>query len=114
MEAKEISAPNAKKVYYFVYLTISVIVAFFLAFHNTKLQYGFFMKLLGMIGGSIGGFLGFIVGDFIRKLAIPDMVFTSGGFFGLLRVRLFWMCGPQLIGIVIGAASVASLILKAQ
>lgn len=112
MEAKEISTNGTKQAYYIFYLIISVLVAFFITFVNTKIHSGFLMKLLGAIGGSVGGFLGFLVGDFIRKLAIPDMIFTSGGFFSLLRARLFWMCGPQLIGIFIGAALVASLILK--
>ncbi|MEF2144178.1 MAG: hypothetical protein V3573_01930 [Desulfovibrionaceae bacterium] len=112
MEAKEIPANSTKMIYYFVWLAVCAIVAFLLVFPNTKLHYGFFMKLLGMIGGFLGGFVGFVVGDLIRRLAIPDMIFTSGGFFGLLRARLFWMCGPQLIGIVIGAALAVSLILK--
>jgi len=112
MEAKEIQTDNAKKVYYIFYLVLSIAWAFLATFFNAKVTSGFFMKLIGALGGSLGGFLGFILADFIRKLAVPDLIFTSGGFFALLRARLFWMCGPQLIGIVIGGALVASLIVE--
>jgi hypothetical protein len=29
-------------------------------------------------------------------------VFTQGGFFSLVFMKLFWLAGPQLIGLFIG------------
>ena len=112
MEAKEIQMDNTKKAYYIFYLVVSIAWGFIATFVNTNIASGFVMKLVGALGGGIGGFLGFLIGDFIRKLAIPDMIFTTGGFLGLLKARLFWMCGPQLIGIAIGGIFFMSLIVE--
>lgn len=110
MEAKEIQMNNTKQLYYIIYLVISILWAFLITFFNTKITSGFLMKLVGAMGGSVGGFIGFLIADFIRKLAIPDMIFTTGGFMGLLKQRLFWLCGPQLIGVAIGGLVVVTLI----
>lgn len=112
MEAKTIQMDNSKKVYYIFYLVLSIAWGFLITFVNANIVSGFLMKLIGALGGGVGGFLGFFIADFIRKLAVPDMIFTTGGFFGLLKERLFWMCGPQLIGIAIGGALFVSLIVE--
>ena len=80
MEAKEISSNNGKNAYYIFYLILSIAWGFLVTFVNTQVASGFLMKLVGAIGGSVGGFLGFLIADFIRKLIIPDMIFTTGGF----------------------------------
>jgi hypothetical protein len=46
-------------------------------------------------------FIGCVIGNKIRLAIHPDFVFESG-FMGLLRERLFWRFGPQLIGAFIG------------
>jgi hypothetical protein len=112
MEAKEISSNSGKNAYYIFYLILSIAWGFLVTFVNTQVASGFLMKLVGAIGGSVGGFLGFLIADFIRKLIIPDMIFTTGGFLGLLKARLFWMCGPQLIGIAVGGILFMSMIVE--
>ena len=64
---------------------------------------------LSFILSFIFGFGGAMIGDFLRKLLMPDMVFTREGFIGLLKAKLFWFTGPQLIGLVIGSAFGAAL-----
>lgn len=68
----------------------------------TVLGAGFFMKLLAAIIGSVTGFIGAWIGDAIRKFARPDAVFTSGGMLNLMGIKLFWLLGPQTIGLALG------------
>ena len=56
------------------------------------------------------GRLGWRCGDFLRKFALPDSVFVGGGFEGLIRQRLFWMVGPQTIGVLISFFAVFGLL----
>jgi hypothetical protein len=102
---------QGKKAYLTIYAILSVLISIVVVFCNNKVHSGLFMKSVGVVCASGLGFIGFLVADFIRKLAVPDIIFTTGGFFGLLKQRLFWMCGPQLIGIAIGAAIGAYLVL---
>lgn len=72
---------------------------------------GFFAKFFAVIVGSILGLVGALAGDVVRKFAHPDSVFTSGGFFHLIWIKLFWMFGPQVIGLVIGVVLGCSIVL---
>ncbi len=76
------------------------------------LRAGFFAKLIAIIVGSAFGLVGAVLGDAIRKFAQPDAVITSGGFFQLIWVKVFWKIGPQLIGLGFGVALGCSLVLK--
>ncbi|HGE8277440.1 hypothetical protein I5N03_01470 [Serratia marcescens] len=58
--------------------------------------------ILAVIVGTALGCLGALLGQFLRNLAHPDAVYTTGGFFSLVGLRLFWLCGPQLIGLAGG------------
>lgn len=73
---------------------------------------GFFMKCLSVLAGSVLGLVGALLGDAIRKFAHPDAVYTSGGMFSLIGIKLFWMLGPQVIGLVIGISLGCSLVLR--
>lgn len=73
---------------------------------------GFFMKFLAVIVGSVLGLIGALFGDAIRKFAHPDAVFTNGGLFQLVWIKVFWLLGPQLIGLVLGAFLGISLVLR--
>ncbi len=73
---------------------------------------GFFAKLFGIILGAITGTLGALAGDMIRKFAKPDFMMTSGGMGSIIWMKLFWMAGPQVIGLVIGTIIGNSLILN--
>ena len=73
---------------------------------------GFSAKFFALIVGTLTGWIGALIGNAIRKFVQPDSVFTSGGFFHLLWIKVFWMFGPQVIGLFIGAAIGVGLILK--
>lgn len=103
---------DTKKTYYAIFFVIAVLVSFIAAFSAKGVSAGFVVRFIAAVVAVPAGFIGFLVGDFIRKLAIPDAVLVSGGMFALLRTRLFWMCGPQLIGLSIGSLVVAGNVLK--
>lgn len=44
---------------------------------------------------------GWSIGDWLRKIAMPD-AFFSLGMVDTLKKRLFWLIGPQMIGLGIG------------
>lgn len=69
------------------------------------------LRLLAGIVAIPTGFIGLLIGDFLRRAVMPDAIFTTGGFFGLLKARLFWGIGPQAIGLFIGVAIGASIVL---
>jgi hypothetical protein len=61
------------------------------------------------------GTIGALIGDFLRKVAHPDMMFTTGGMGAILKFKIFWAIGPQIIGTLIGwmiAFGIISGILK--
>ncbi|MBV6823110.1 hypothetical protein [Pseudomonas sp. PD9R] len=83
-------------------------------FNNSAyvLRAGFFAKFFAVILGSIFGLGGALIGDALRRFAQPTSVYTSGGFFHLIWIKVFWVCGPQVIGLGIGVALGCSLVLK--
>jgi len=86
---------------------------FVCTFNNSPMVLGasFGAKFLAVIAGSIGGFVGALIGDAIRRFAHPDAVFTNGGMFHLIGIKLFWLCGPQLIGLIGGSLLGCTLVL---
>jgi len=66
------------------------------------LEAGFFAKCFAVILGTAVGLLGAVLGNAIRRFAQPDMVYTNGGFFQLIWIKVFWNIGPQVIGLFIG------------
>lgn len=73
---------------------------------------GFWAKFLAVVVGSILGLIGALIGDAIRNFAHPDAVYTSGGMFSLIWIKLFWMFGPQVIGLVVGIGFGCSFVLR--
>jgi hypothetical protein len=49
---------------------------------------------------AILGLVGWIGGAIFRKFAQPDWIFASSGL-ELFKARLFWIVGPQIIGLVL-------------
>ncbi|MCL2211260.1 MAG: hypothetical protein FWB95_05005 [Treponema sp.] len=45
-------------------------------------------------------FIVWIIADVIRRAVYPDIVMTSG-FWGILRAKVFWRIGPQVIACLI-------------
>ncbi|NVJ93342.1 MAG: hypothetical protein HWE34_16880 [Methylocystaceae bacterium] len=96
------TALNGKNIYYFFFLILSTALGFWMVFFSKDFDgIGFFSKFFIAVVTTFGGFVGFVSGDIVRRFVMPDFVFSTG-FFDLLKTRLFWMCGPQLIGLFIG------------
>lgn len=72
---------------------------------------GFFAKFFAVIVGTGLGTVGAMLGDGIRRFAMPDGIITNGGMGSLIKSKLFWMIGPQTIGLLIGVMLGASLVL---
>lgn len=72
----------------------------------------FFGKFFGVIVGTAIGTAGALLGDAIRRFALPDGFITEGGMGSIIRTKLFWMVGPQLIGLVIGTCLGIALVLN--
>jgi hypothetical protein len=72
---------------------------------------GFFAKTFAVIVGTCLGTLGAVIGDSIRRFALPDSFYTTGGMGSIIKTKLFWMVGPQAIGVFIGVFLGAALVL---
>lgn len=72
---------------------------------------GFFTKFFAVILGSAFGLAGALIGDAIRKFALPDGFITNGGMGSIIWTKIFWAIGPQSIGVFIGVALGCSIIL---
>lgn len=66
---------------------------------------GFFSKVLIFLVAVPLGYLGAKIGDLIRKLTIPDAIFTTEGMWGIIKAKIFWFIVPQFIGLIIGSAA---------
>jgi hypothetical protein len=99
-----------------LYIILSIGMGIFSIYAiNTKFTYlglGFISKSLLFILTTTLGYIGSLVGDFLRKIAMPDAIFTRGGFSGMLKAKLFWFIGPQLIGIFVGGILAMYAIIK--
>ena len=72
---------------------------------------GLFAKIFAVIVGTLLGSIGAMLGDSIRRFAKPDMFLTNGGIGSIIGIKLFWMAGPQVIGLLIGSLVGISLVL---
>lgn len=64
---------------------------------------------LSVVCGTPIGALGGAIGNILLKFTRPDMILTRGGIGTILKTKLFWTVGPQLIGTVIGTVVGVSL-----
>lgn len=95
-------------------LAAFVLAIIMCTFNNSAmvLRAGFFAKTFAVILGTVLGLGGALIGDALRKFAQPSSVYTSGGFFHLIWIKVFWVCGPQVIGLGIGVALGCSIVLR--
>lgn len=72
-----------------------------MAVFSSQIYLGFFGYLAMLIVGTATTTVGVVIGDAIRRLAKPDLVFAADGV-DLLRKKVFWLVGPQAIGWFVG------------
>lgn len=98
----------------FIWAFVSFGFAIFIHVFNssyTVTHAGFFHKCFSVIVASILGTIGAVIGDGIRRFAMPDAMLTSG-IGETIKAKLFWMVGPQLIGMAIGVFVGAGVVLR--
>lgn len=88
-------------VLYALVCTAIVAVATGAAIFSPKVQLGFFGYIALFVSGSIFTTIGALVGNALRRLAMPDLYFTRG-FADSIKKRIFWAIGPQAIGWFLG------------
>jgi hypothetical protein len=54
-------------------------------------------------------YIGWAIGDAFRRWIRPDSIFVFGGVTQLVKTRLFWMVGPQTVGVLVAAAICGSV-----
>lgn len=70
------------------------------------------LKIWAVVVGTGLGLAGALGGDAIRRFALPDGFFTTGGMTSMLKMRIFWSIGPQAIGVLVGSILGVSLVLS--
>lgn len=98
-----------------IWAAVAFIVACIMTFNNSShmvVRAGIFMKIVAILVGTGLGTAGAMLGDALRKFTKPDAFITTGGLASIFRTKLFWMVGPQLIGLLIGVTLGASFVLK--
>lgn len=80
--------------------------------HPSVLSASFFSKTCAVLLGTGFGLVGALLGSGIRNFVRPDSFYTTGGFFQILWIKIFWLCGPQVIGLAIGVAIGVVLVLQ--
>lgn len=73
-------------------------------------EFAFFSKVLIFLAAAPLGYIGAKIGDLIRKMTIPDAIFTTEGMWGIIKQKIFWFIVPQFIGLIIGCAIGATLV----
>lgn len=72
----------------------------------------FLLKVSAVVVGTALGLLGAVMGEAIRRFTQPDWIKTSGGFFNLVWIKLFWKLGPQAIRLIVGMMAGYALVLR--
>lgn len=107
------SESNERNPMQILYVILCLLLAILCAVGKYKdYSPGFFARGGIFILCFIGSYIGALIGDFLRRLALPDSFFTSGGMIDILKTKLFWAIGPQFIGIFIGGIVGTSIILS--
>lgn len=65
--------------------------------HNLSI----FMTSIIALLSFILGYIGFIVGDFLRCWVMPSH-FIANDFISLIKMKIFWKIGPQAVGTFMG------------
>lgn len=102
-DAKKTKA-NAANVGWLILSVIAAIAMFFLfpkVLKGNGLVPSTGKLMLAAILSIPASYIGALIGNVLRKIAMPDAYFTSG-MADTLKKRFFWAVGPQLIGVAAG------------
>lgn len=94
---------------------VSLIFAALFTFNNNShmvMSAGVLLKIVAVVVGTATGLIGAGIGEALRRYALPDGFFTDGGMTSILKTKLFWAIGPQFIGMFLGMAIGAAIVLK--
>lgn len=102
-----------KKNYLLFYLVVTTVFSVLICmFVKPKgVDFGFGTRVLALLLATPAGFIGALLGDVVRRFAIPDAVFTTGGMMSLIKTKLFWLCVPQMVGMLIGIVVGSAMVL---
>lgn len=93
---------------------VSFIFAALFTFNNNSamvMMASGLLKVFAVMVGTITGTLGAGIGEAIRRFALPDGFITDGGMTSILKTKIFWMVGPQSIGMFLGITIGAAVVL---
>lgn len=97
------------------WLLISFVFAIFCIAITTSpavVRMGFFGKMIAVILGAFLGMYGARIGDAFRRFTAPNAIYTTGGASSLFLTKLFWLMGPQLIGMFVGVIIGQTIVTK--
>lgn len=83
---------------FFLLLSVLVLLSVVMATYAD----GFFATIAIFFISFILGAIGWIIAAWVRRFTHPDVIFTQGLADTFFK-RLFWLMGPQMIGIFLGA-----------
>ena len=116
MEYQSQNSPNNPwKTASIIWGIVAVALSFVMIVFNSSpmvMNAGFFVKSFAFLVGAVLGLGGALIGEAIRLFALPDGFFTQGGMGSILKTKLFWMMGPQCIGVFIGVALGIGIVLQ--
>lgn len=97
------------------WLLISFVFAIFCIAITTSpavVRMGFFGKMIAVILGAFLGMYGARIGNAFRRFTTPNSIYTTGGASSLFLTKLFWLMGPQLIGMFLGVIIGQTIVTK--
>jgi hypothetical protein len=96
-DSNDAPTDKEKKIYVSAFSAIIVIILLAVVFRHSAIVRGIAFFIFGCPLAVAGWF----VGRAVRNFARPDFVMTTDGFTGLVKIKLFWMFGPQLISVFV-------------
>ncbi|MFV1477747.1 hypothetical protein [Serratia marcescens] len=92
--------------YFVIAFAIALVVVLINVFGSTGEIRSFGQGMGYLFWMTLGPGTGMTIGAFLRQWLMPDTIYTTDGMGGLLKVRLFWLAGPQCIGWLAGLIAV--------
>lgn len=88
---------------------ISLIMVFYAVFFSDE-KYDFFEFVIIAILYTLIPSICVTVANFFREIGMPSFILTKEGMTGILKARIFYTVGPQLIGWIVGIFIATSIL----